>query len=80
MCIVSLFLPGMLHGSLLAGKIFLTPSNRLAGHEIRHKVHKETTSFIPNGGVTVQGEGHKDYLQNGVLAQLLSCRLYMNLL
>ena len=36
-------------------------SNRLVGHKIRHKAHKETTSFILNGGVTVQGEGHKDY-------------------
>ena len=60
MYIVSSFLPGMLHGSLLAGKIFLTPSNRLVGHKIRHKVCKETT-FIPNGRVTVQGEGRKDY-------------------
>ena len=61
MCIVLLFLPGVLHGSLLAGIIFLTPSNRLVSHKIRHKACKETTSFIPNGGVTVQGEGHKDY-------------------
>ena len=61
MCIVSSFLPGVLLGSLLAGKIFLTPSNRLVGHKIRHKVRKDRTSFIPNGGVTVQGEGHKDY-------------------
>ena len=61
MCIVSSFFPGMLHGSLLAGKIFLTPSNRLVGHKIRSKDCKEETSFIPNGGVTVQGEGHKDY-------------------
>ena len=61
MCIVSSFLPGVLHGSLLAGKIFLTPSNRLVGDKIRHKARKETTSFIPNGRVTVQGEGRKDY-------------------
>ena len=61
MCIVSLFFPGVLHCSLLVGKIFLTPSNRLVGHKIRHKVHKEEASFIPNGRATVQGEGHKDY-------------------
>ena len=61
MYIASSFLPGMLHGSLLAGKIFLTPSNKLVGHKIRHKACKETTSFIPNGRVTVQGEGCKDY-------------------
>ena len=36
-------------------------SNRLVGHKKRHKARKETTSFIPNGGVTVQGEGRKDY-------------------
>ena len=36
-------------------------SNRLVSHKIRDKAHKETTSFIPNGGVTVQGESHKDY-------------------
>ena len=80
MCIVSLFLPGVLHGSLLAGKIFLTPSDRLVGHKIRHKAHKETTSFIPNGGVAVQGKVIRITVQNGVLAQLLSCQLYMNLL
>ena len=28
---------------------------------MRHKVHKEETSFILNGGTTVQGEGCKDY-------------------
>ena len=61
MCIASSFLPGMLHSSLLAGKIFLTPSNKLVSHKIRHKACKETTSFILNGRVTVQGEGHKDY-------------------
>ena len=61
MCIVSSFFPGMLYGSLFAGKIFLTPSNRLVSHRIRHKAHKETTSFILNGGVTVQAEGHMDY-------------------
>ena len=55
------FFPGMLHGSLLAGVIFLTPFNRLVGHKIRSKNCKEETSFIQNGGVTVQGEGHKDY-------------------
>ena len=52
--------PGELHGSLHTGKIFLTPSNKLVSHKIRHKVCKET-SFTPNGRVTVQGEGHKDY-------------------
>ena len=36
-------------------------SNRLVGHKIRHKARKEETSFILNGGATVQGEGHKDY-------------------
>ena len=36
-------------------------SNRLVGHKIRDKDCKEETSFIPNGRVTVQGEGHKDY-------------------
>ena len=59
MCIILPFLPGMLHGSLLAGKIFLTPCNRLVSHKIRHKARKETTSFILNGGVTLQG--CKDY-------------------
>ena len=39
----------------------LNLSNRLVDHKIRHKACKETTSFIPNGGVTVQGEGRKDY-------------------
>ena len=53
------FNPGMLHGSLLTGKIFLTPSNRLVSHKIRQKAHKEETSFILNGRATVQG--HKDY-------------------
>ena len=53
--------PGKLHGSLHTGKIFLIPSNRLVSHKKRHKARKETTSFIPNGGVTVQGEGRKDY-------------------
>ena len=38
-----------------------TNSNRLVSHKIRHKAHKEVTSFILNGRVTVQGEGHKDY-------------------
>ena len=61
MCIVSSFLPGVTHGFLLAGKLLLTPSNRLVSHKIRHKIRKETTSFIPNGEVTVQGEGRKDY-------------------
>ena len=61
MCVVSMFLPGMLHGSLLIGKLFLTPSNRLVSHKIRSKDCEEETSFIPNGGVTVQGEGHKYY-------------------
>ena len=60
--------PVVLHGSLLAGKIFLTPSNKLVGHILmRHKARKEETSFILNGGATVQGEGHKDY---GVLRSL----------
>ena len=45
--------PGELHGSLHTGKIYLTPSYRLVSHKIRHKAYKETTSFIPNGGVTV---------------------------
>ena len=53
--------PGEFHGSFHTGKIYLTPSNRLVSHKIRHKAHKETTSFILNGGVTVQGEGRKDY-------------------
>ena len=61
MCIVLSFFPGMLHGSLLVGKIFLTPSNRLVSHKVRHKAHKKATPFILNGGVTVQGKGHKDY-------------------
>ena len=61
MYVVSTFFPGVLHGSLLAGKIFLTPSNRLVSHKIRSKDCKEEPSFIPNGGVTAQGEGHKDY-------------------
>ena len=65
---VSTFFPGMLHGSLLAGKIFFTPSNRLVGHKIRSKDCKEETSFIPNGGVNVQGEGVRITIQNGVLA------------
>ena len=52
---------GKLHGSLHKGIPLLTPSNRLVSHKIRHKVHKETTSFILNGRVTVQGEGCKDY-------------------
>ena len=39
----------------------MTPFNRLVGHKIRSKVRKEETSFIMNGGVTVQGEGCKDY-------------------
>ena len=39
----------------------LRGSNRLVGHKIRSKDCKEETSFIPNGGVTVQGEGPKDY-------------------
>ena len=60
MYVVSTFFPGVLHGSLLAGKIFLTPSNRLVSHKIRSKDCKEETSFIPNGRVTVQGEGRKD--------------------
>ena len=33
----------------------------LVGHKIRSKDCKEETSFIPNGRVTVQGEGCKDY-------------------
>ena len=88
MCVVSSFFPGVLHGSLLAGKIFLTPFNRLVSHKIRHKAHKETTSFILNGGVTVQGEGHKDYhiewsfspaiellaLHESIIVLLLPCR------
>ena len=49
------------HGSLLTGKIFLTPFNMLVGHKIRDKDCKEETSFILNGGATVQGEGHKSY-------------------
>ena len=61
MYVVSMFLPGMLHGSLLTGKTLLTPFNRLVGHTTRDKVHKEETSFILNGRDTVQGEGHKDY-------------------
>ena len=61
MFVVSTFFPGVLHGSPLAGKIFLTPSNRLVGHKIRDKAHKEETSFILNGRATVQGEGRKDY-------------------
>ena len=55
------FNPGMLHGSLLTGKIFMAPSNRLVSHKIRHKACKEETSFILNGRATVQGEGHKNY-------------------
>ena len=35
--------------------------NRLVSHKIRGKVCKEETSFILNGGATVQGEGCKDY-------------------
>ena len=61
MYVVSTFFPGVLHGSLLAGKIFLTPSNRLVAHKIRDKVCKEETSFILNGRATVQGEGRKNY-------------------
>ena len=61
MYVVSTFLPGMLHGSFLTGKIYLTPSNKLVGHKIRDKVCKEDTSFILNGGATVQGEGHEGY-------------------
>ena len=61
MYVVLMFLPGMLHGSFLIGKIFLILFNRLVTHKIIDKVHKEETSFIPNGGVAVQGEGHKDY-------------------
>ena len=62
MYVVSMFLPGILYGSLLIGKIpLLTPSNRLVGHKIRDTVRKEETSFILNGGATVQGEVHKDY-------------------
>ena len=60
MYVVSTFLPGMLHGSLLKGKIFLTPFNRLSAIK-RDKVRKEETSFILNGEITVQGEGRKDY-------------------
>ena len=56
-----MFLPGMLHGSLHRGKIFLTPSNRLLSHKIRDKDCKEETSFILNGRATVQGEGLKNY-------------------
>ena len=41
--------------------IYSTISNRLGGHKIRSKDCKEETSFIQNGGVTVQGEGCKDY-------------------
>ena len=55
------FLPGMLHGSFHTGKIFLTPSNRLLSHKIRGKDCKEETSFILDGGATVQGEAHKNY-------------------
>ena len=36
-------------------------SNRLVGHKKGDKVRKEETSFILNGGATVQGEDHKDY-------------------
>ena len=35
-------------------------SNRLVGHKIRSKDCKKETSFIQNGGVTVQGEVCKD--------------------
>ena len=61
MYVVSTLFPGVLHDSLLAGIPLLTPSNRLVSHKIRSKDCKETTSFIPNGRVTVQGEGLKDY-------------------
>ena len=53
MVIALRLLTGMLHGSLLAGKILLTPSNSLLSHKIRDKSHKEETSFILNGGATV---------------------------
>ena len=35
--------------------------NRLLSHKIRDKDCKEETSFILDGGATVQGEGHKNY-------------------
>ena len=61
MYVVLTFFSGVLHGSLLAGKILLTPSNRLVSHKKGDKVCKEETSFILNGRATVQGEGRKDY-------------------
>ena len=81
MYIVLTFLPGVLHGSLLIGK--MTPSNRLVSHKIRDKVHEEETSFILNGGVTVQGEGHKDYHTEWSLSpaiELLTLQYIYNLL
>ena len=53
MVITSRLPTGMLHGSLLLGKIFLTPSNSLLSHKIRDKSHKEEMPFILNGGATV---------------------------
>ena len=79
MYVVSMFLPGVLHGSLLTGKIPLTPFNRLVGHKIRDKVCKEETSFILNGRVTVQGEGRMDYLTEWSLSpafKLLALQFY----
>ena len=55
-------------------------SNKLVGHKIRHKARKETTSFIPNSRVTVQGEGRKDYHTEWSFSPELSFWLYMNLL
>ena len=40
---------------------FQASSNRLVGHKIRSKDCKEETSFILNGGVTVNGEGHEEW-------------------
>ena len=58
----------------------ISDTNRLVSHKIRSKVHKEETSFIPNGRVTVQGEGRKDYRTEWSLSAIELPALQYNLL